>query len=301
MRIKYSVIIPHRDSVNTLNRLLNSIPNREDIEILIVDNSLKPINRTDIGININFKLLYSAPERFAGGARNVGIDAAVGDWLVFCDADDFFHSEAFSVFDRYEDKGYDLVYFKADSVYDDTLLPSDRADMFSDLVDNYLQGKVTEITCRLYYTVPWGKMVKKDFVDSYNIRFDEVRAANDVFFSTLTGYYTKRFTVSDDVVYTVTVRKGSITQTRSYDNLLSRYLVFLRRNKFFKEHRLRDMQVSVMYFIYNSLSFGIEKLLYFLWLSIKYRQNIFIGMRHWYKTKLKLRASDKKDQQYIVR
>ncbi len=301
MKIKYSIIIPQRNSLDTLPRLFNSIPKREDIEIILIDNTPDPISREDVGVDRCYQLLHASPERFAGGARNVGIENANGEWLLFCDADDFFYKGAFDKFDQYAETNYDLVYFKANSVYDDTLEPSNRADLFSNLVDDYLQSKIDEMSCRLYYAVPWGKMVKRSLVEDNHIRFDEVIAANDVYFSTLTGFYAKKFTVSEGIVYTVTVRKGSLTQIRSYNNLKSRYKVFLRRNKFFKEHGLDKMQISVMYHIYNSVRFGIDKTIYFLWEAMKYRQNIFIGAKSWFKTKSEINEKEKKEKKYLVK
>ena len=38
-----SIIIPQRNSIQTLRRLFDSIPNKETIEIIVVDNSPEPI------------------------------------------------------------------------------------------------------------------------------------------------------------------------------------------------------------------------------------------------------------------
>ena len=47
-QIEISVIIPHKDSLDCLPRLLNSIQLSETIEIIVVDNSPIPISRDDI-------------------------------------------------------------------------------------------------------------------------------------------------------------------------------------------------------------------------------------------------------------
>ena len=88
-KIDFSVIIPHRNSIQCLPKLLSTIPATEQVEVLIVDNSPVPITRDDIDSSRAYNLLYSAPERGAGGARNVGIEHAQGRWLVFVDADDY--------------------------------------------------------------------------------------------------------------------------------------------------------------------------------------------------------------------
>lgn len=301
MQYKYSIIVPHRDSINTLPRLIESIPEREDLEIVIIDNSPTNLNKSDVKTSRDFNLIHSDSKRGAGGARNVGIDNSSGKWLVFADSDDFFDKSAFKILDEYADSEYDLIYFGCNSVYDDTLLPSDRHLMFQSIVDNYLSGKENEIKTRLYHVVPWAKMVRRSLIDLHNIRFDEVIAANDMYFSTLTAYYAKSFHADSRSIYVVTTRKGSLANRWNYDILKSRYIVGLRRNQFLKQHGLSKYQVSVMIYLQKALKMSIATFVEFIGLSIKYHQNIFIGIGNWLKTKKKIDKSDKAKSKYIIR
>ena len=294
-----SVIIPQKNSLDTLGRLLESIPEDERVEAIIVDNSEKAIAKAQIDSKREFQLLHSSPERFAGGARNVGLQNAKGEWLIFSDADDFFAPNAFDVFFSYVDSDYDLIYFKVTSVYDDTLEPSNRDEMWNGIVDGYTNGSIDELGAKISYVVPWGKMVRKSLVDSMNIQFDEVVASNDVMFSTKVGYYAKKFTVSKEVVYTVTTRKGSLANRRDLRALESRYRVRMRRNIFLKEQGLADRQISIMSFLYDSLKFGIKPFFKFLGLAIKNRQNFFIGYRNWIQTARFVRKDDKEKKKYL--
>lgn len=300
MDYNYSIIIPHRKSLDTLGRLLNTIPERKDIEIIVIDNSDSPIKVSDVKTDRNFKLLYSSPSRYAGGARNTGLSIASGRWLIFADADDYFCSKAFDVFDLYKDLNKDLIYFKVNSVYDDTLEPNDRGDMFSGIIDSFKRGNIDLIKAKLAYTVPWGKMIKRDLVVENKIEFDEVIAANDVFFSTLVAYYSNSFEAVNQEVYTVTTRKGSLSRRRDYVVIYSRFIVFLRRNQFLKEHNLREYQYSVMYHIYNARRFGLFSVLKFIIIAIRYKQNLFIGASNWFRTFVATSKEDKRDNKYIV-
>lgn len=300
--IDYTIIIPHKDSLDSLTRLLHSIPLSNRIEIIIVDNSNDQLSRNQITTDRNYSLFYSKPENFAGGARNVGMDNAHGKWLIFADADDYFTEEAFDVFSSYVDSEYDLIYFKVDSVYDDnTSMKSDRHIMYNSIVESYLEGKSSMLETRLSYLVPWGKMIKRELVSDRKIRFDEVIAANDVMFSTLVGYYSEGFTVDRHEVYVVTTRKGSLANRLDLQVTKSRYDVALRRNKFVKEHGLRGMQGSVMVYLYRAFNLGFVIFLSFIIEAIEYRQNIFIGCGNWYKTYRMLLKNNIKNKKYITR
>lgn len=299
--ISYSIIIPHKNSLDTLPRLFKGIPERSDIEILLVDNSEEPITKEQVGVNREYQLLWSQPERFAGGARNVGVEHAVGKWLIFVDADDFLLPEAFTHFDKYLESDYDLIYFKSESVYDDTLEQSDRNVMFNGYVERFIRGEMSELDCRLAYLVPWGKMVRRELVLKNNIKFDEVLAANDVMFSTLTGFYSEKFTVDENPVYVITTRRASLANRWDLPVVEARYTVALRRNQFLKAKGLRDNQGSVMLYFYKVRQFGARPLLHFLWLAIKYRQNIFIGAGNWIGTFKRIQKNEDKNEKYLVK
>lgn len=296
----FSIIIPHYNSLDSLPRLLNSIPVRDDIEVIVVDNSVNKISVSNVNCSRPFKLLYSPNSRFAGGARNVGLDAAQGEWLIFADADDFFTPEAFDTFSSYVHSDNDLIYFKVKSVYDDTLSPSDRDKMWNKVIDDYNNGVSDEISTRLSYVVPWGKMIRRGQVLSNNIRFDEVVAANDVMFSTKLGLTAKNFTVSNKSVYVVTTRAGSLANRRDFEVVKSRYLVAIRRNIYLREHGYRNKQGSIMIYLYSALNFGIRPFLNFCWLALKNKQNPFIGYKNWLGTLKNNRKESKVNKKYIT-
>lgn len=295
-----SVIIPFKNSLDTLPRLLDSIPDDEDIEIILVENSDIPLDRNELNLGASIKLLNCPSNRYAGGARNIGLDNCHGEWVVFADADDFFSKNAFEVFkDTIARSQAELIYFKVESVFDDTLKPSNRGDMWNSLIDSYLKAEIDETDARLNYVVPWGKLIKKDLIDRHKIRFEEVLASNDTMFSTKCGYFARSFEAIPKSVYVVTTRKGSLANRRDINALKSRYQVTIRRNEFLCSHNLSDRQGSIMRFLFESIKFGPLKFFQFLGTAIKHRQNPFIGYRNWYLTFKFIKKDDKEKSKYL--
>ena len=296
----FSLIIPQRYSIDTLPRLFNSVPEREDIEILLVDNSPEPITKEQVGIERDYTLLWSSPTRFAGGARNEGMDHAQGMWLVFSDADDYFAPSAFDVFDQYKDSDADIIYFCADGVYPETGERSEQADLYTKLVQNYLKDPSKERGLRLSFHVPWAKMVRRSFVEENRIRYDEVVANNDDYFSLVSGYYARKIEAVDKVVYLYVVSHGSLMRRRSYEVMKTRFEVILRCNQFKKKHGLGKYQGSVMYFLVESRHYGMKSIWEFFIMLFRYKQNPFIGMSNWLSTYRRINKKEKKEKKYIT-
>lgn len=296
-----SVIIPQKNSIRTLGRLFDSIPDDKRIEIIVVDNSEIPITKDDIGIDREYDLYWAAPSRYAGGARNVGLEHANGKWLVFADADDFYSEGAFDVFFSQIEDDADVIYFGMGGMYDDTGEYAPRGEYYTNKVKKYLSGETDENDIRLLFGTPCSKMVRKALVDKYNIRFDEVVVCNDSFFAQCVGYYAETIKAVDKIVYIATVSRGSLTRRKDFDAVFSRYWVKLRMNQFLREKNLGAYQVPVMSNIVDCCKAQPSKTIKVLSTALKYRQNLFLGfgLSNWIHTLFKKKSA--KEIKYDVK
>lgn len=211
--IVFSFIIPHKNSPDLLDRCLKSIPSRDDIEIIVVDDDsdtmLKPhISRKDV------KVIYleNSEARGAGKARNVGLAHAKGRWLLFADADDFYTDKLLEVLDEYKNAAIDILYFNCESVYSDTLERQERAMPINDLnLKCNGNDKESEYRMRFKVQVPWVKMINADYVKRYGFQFEEINNGNDIQFSYLCNYFTNNYVIDHRVVYICTFNRNSIT------------------------------------------------------------------------------------------
>lgn len=197
----FSIIIPHHNCPDLLDRCLNSIPQRDDLEIIVVDDNSDIDKQPNIQ-RADAKVVYIDKEhtKGAGRARNYALKEANGKWLVFADADDYFTDYLSSLLEKYvNDEFIDLVYLNA-CVFDEkgvvTQFKTEK------LIDDYLQKKKgAEKHLRYNLWTPWSRMVRRDVVLNNNILFDEIPAGNDVMFSLKCSRFAKRIAVEKPVVY----------------------------------------------------------------------------------------------------
>ena len=282
--IDFTVIIPQKNSLDTLPRTLESIPISDRIEIIIADNSETPITKEDIGVDRDYQLVWAAPSRYAGGARNEALKEAHGKWLLFADADDYFTDDAFDEFYKHFDTDADIVFFLIDCYDPKKDVHTDRLKMHSDVLKQYLYGDHDEWPLRTRYPSPCAKMIRKQLVDEHNIWFDEVLVNNDNFFSGVSSFYAKKIDAVDKEVYVYITNTSSVTHISDYKVIKQRVDVVVKLNSFLKQHGKGKYQSGMLSLIKDQSFFNRIKL---FWHVIIKGQNPFVGIDRLLKSKIK--------------
>lgn len=233
----YSFIIPHRNSPDLLNRCLDSIPQREDIEIIVVDDNSDADKKPQVA-RPDVKLIYIDAEhtKGAGRARNYALKEAKGKWLVFADCDDFFVSGFLDILDQYKDQDLEVVYYNAKAADTHTLEPMPQLlQRHNSYFERYDGGKDAEDLIRFRIHSPWWKMVKRDFVEKYQIVFEEVPKGNDIFFTYQVGFFVRKMAVEREPLYVYTFNPNGISNgKKNKDIYVSQFRNVLKSTEFYK-------------------------------------------------------------------
>lgn len=245
----YTIIIPHKNIPLLLQRCLDSIPSRQDVQIVIVDDNSSPaivdFDNFPGTTRENTEIVYTTEGKGAGYARNCGLVKARGKWLLFADADDFFLPGFLDVLDMFSPTDYDMIVFRAESMDSDTLRQVASRQEYYDKISENADWEAL----RYKNGVPWAKMISSDMVRKNRIGFDETPAGNDVMFSAYSDYYAQKVALCSQSIYCATVRENSLYYGVVLENLLARVRVSCRYNRFMQKIGERDRCVDRYYYV----------------------------------------------------
>lgn len=174
--MKFSIIIPNYNKGSYVKECLDSIYNqtidKEKYELIFIDdgstdNSLEFIE--EYKKYDNFVLLHTN-RRGAGGARNVGLDNAKGDYIVFIDSDDYLYSN--TVLEQLDNQitNQDVIFLnlEKDKFGEVVTLIDEKTDIADKIQNTHLLGCPT-------------KCFKRSIIG--DLRFPERRRYEDVNFT----------------------------------------------------------------------------------------------------------------------
>ncbi len=190
--VKVSVIIPVYNAEKYLDQCLESlcVQTLKEIEIICVDDGstdgspeiLKKFREKDDRIQI-----LTQNNQYAGAARNNGMKAASGEYLLFLDADDFFEETLLEkTYLQGKEEQADIVLFGAKQYNEKTgevssapwylkkeFLPREHPFSRTSSGVNVL-GIATP--------APWTKLFRREFIEKESLSFQALQNSNDVYF-----------------------------------------------------------------------------------------------------------------------
>lgn len=242
-RFKYSIIIPHKNTPALLVRCVASIPKRDDLQIVVVDDNSDPsivdFDNFPIENDDHTVVVFDKSGKGAGRARNIGMENATGEKFIFADADDFFNYCINEVLDEYEEDTTDIVFFNASSCDSKTYLNNSyRAVFYNELIQGYKSNpKLYEYYLRYERAAPWGKIIRRDLITNNNVTFQESIINNDTKFSYLSGHLAQSIKVDQRAVYCVTFSHSSISYSMNAEKYITSMHIGAEHELFCKQYR----------------------------------------------------------------
>ncbi|MDR1375539.1 MAG: glycosyltransferase [Holosporaceae bacterium] len=240
MHSKVSVIVPVYNGGALLSRCLDSLTNQtlKNIEIICVndgstDNSREILERYATK-DSRIKILHQE-NLGQGTARNVGMDAANGEYLGFVDADDWIELDYFEKLYRAARKhNVEIaccgIIRKYPSFRTKKKLTLAEERVYSLTLEKY---QITETPRKCYV---YNKIYKRSEIEKHQLRFPEGVFFEDIPFTIRALYYLKTLVTVPDTVYFYWVNHKSTTRDmgdkKQHDLLAARkdFIKFSRRH-----------------------------------------------------------------------
>ena len=223
-----SIVIPVYNAEDYLEGSIRSVllQSYENLEIVCVDDGsadnssviLQSLRKEDLRISV-----LHQENRGAGAARNLGMKAAKGEYILFFDADDVLKRNAVKTAVRGAVKhDADIVlygYYKftgcrkihVDFSAKKLKVPMNRPAAPADISDRLFQCD---------HGMPWNKLYKTEFLRSTKVEFQELRNTNDEFFSRLTTVQAERIVFLDKILAGYRVGNKESLHGNSGENIL---------------------------------------------------------------------------------
>ena len=237
---KFSVIMPVYNAGEFLESAVKDVLHQTytHLELIAVDDgstdgSLAVLQKF-AAIDGRIKLIKQ--NHLGGGmARNTGLSKAVGDYVLFLDADDCFENNLLEiVYDALSEMPSDILVFAADSFLFGTNKFKPSQGMLRPQVlshesrkNRLLNDKDKKKILKFTSTTVWNKVFNRKFLENNKIAFQDNWGTDSLFFTITALFEAKRIGYVTDVL--VHYREGNPTGqiSKSEENPLSAYKALL--------------------------------------------------------------------------
>lgn len=193
---KISVIMPAYNSEKFIKKSINSILNQtySNIELLIINDGSKDSTKEKIfeSLKNDDRIKYFEIQNSGSAvARNIGLDNATGDYIVFIDSDDFIDRNMFKIMiDKSLKFDADIVscnlkwHYSNNAIKGEGLLKEGlfkKNDMIKNIYPELFSAKTLEDTIPKTLVT---KLYKRNLINKNMIRFNpELKMSQDIIFS----------------------------------------------------------------------------------------------------------------------
>ena len=268
-----SIIIPVYNVEKYISICLDSLKDLspEDYEVIIVDdcspdNSIEVCKRYQIHHPHLFKIFYSPENRRQGGARNIGIKEAKGEYLAFVDSDDWVDSSVYKEMldcarsNNSPDVVYSPWYWRCIEGHPPVLVEN-NFHRLNGIIDIEKRRKLF----RKSFTV-WDLVINRNYLLKNNLLFPEKISYEDNLWAIQLVWLANTVACYDKPFYYYRIHQASTTNSKNNIRLLDNLEIAIRVDEYLKEGDIKNefKKEREFLFIFNYFMFGhITSLFYF--------------------------------------
>lgn len=207
-------IIPNYNSSLFIEQCLRSIINLNleiYYEIIVIDdastdNSVAAVNKLiESNPHIEITLITNSENKGVSYSRNVGINNARYEYISFVDSDDTLINNPIIKNENILNDIYIFNFLENNMLINIEKYELEYNNKGEKLISNYFQNPVGNSI----FTYVWGKIYRKEFLNNFQIRFDENKKIHeDIIFNIDCFYFTNKIIYLNKTFYNYNVSKS---------------------------------------------------------------------------------------------
>lgn len=259
-RPKISVILPIYNVEPYIEECLDSILNQtmiDDIEVIMVDDGSSDDSRYTIeryALDHDNFHAYHKENEGSGIARNYGLEKANGEYIHFCDPDDYIKPDFYERIYEFAKSSPNADFVVGNSsrfgnwhIWESILYKT----TFENLDEAIESTNIRENTNFVWDTGVWNKLIKKEFLMEKNVRFpNENIVSQDLVFTIKLHCLANEIAVNPNIYYYWRLRqsKDSVTQQKGrIKSFTDRLRVIGLIREFFRENNIEEEILNAEY------------------------------------------------------
>lgn len=218
--IRISIVVPIHNSEKYIQRCVESLIHQtmKDIEIILIDDASTDASKELIMKYTEMypcliKGFYLSESRHAGGARNVGIEHAQGEYITFVDSDDYIDERFCDLLYKEAQAGnYDIVFCDY-SKGGESEEKKRYVSVFPEQIGTLNCNKRKSLLINMGYSC--GMIVRNRIFKEHHIRYPEQIGCEDYCMRMLLFLYTKSIGKVNKPLYTYVIYDMSLSHQRN--------------------------------------------------------------------------------------
>lgn len=248
---KVSIIIPVYNASKYIEKCVESFikGTYQNIEIILIndgskDNSLEVIRNLEKKYPKKIKV-YTQRNCGVAKTRNKGITYATGEYIMFCDNDDYVDND-------YVER---LVREMKEGDYDYIVSSFKRVDTSGKIL---YQPKYKNLPWTYYmFVTPWAKIFKREFLIENDIKYMDVPVGEDIYFTMNANWKSTKKKVIPYAGYNWLYNETSISNTvhkkHSSNNAEKLEKLFIELLKSYEQNKEKVKEEEIRYFFLKTL------------------------------------------------